>query len=68
MNQWTAYIKRTQTELKTAGYYTGKIDGLWGPLSEGAVTEALESIESLIKLSKRQKAVKRQSCFERAFG
>jgi hypothetical protein len=29
-------IKAWQTELKNAGYYTGNIDGLWGPLSQKA--------------------------------
>jgi lysozyme len=29
-------IRDAQTQLKTAGYYHGNIDGFWGPLSEGA--------------------------------
>lgn len=34
-------IKRTQQELKDAGFYTGNVDGLWGAKSKAAMTAAL---------------------------
>lgn len=34
-------IKRQQQDLKDAGFYTGKIDGLWGAKSKAAMTAAI---------------------------
>jgi peptidoglycan hydrolase-like protein with peptidoglycan-binding domain len=36
-------LKSVQTRLRDAGFYTGEIDGKWGPLSDGALLEALEA-------------------------
>jgi hypothetical protein len=33
-------IKKKQQELKDRGFYTGKVDGIWGPLSEAAMVAA----------------------------
>lgn len=32
-------IESIQTVLKDAGYYTGKVDGIWGPISQGAFAQ-----------------------------
>jgi peptidoglycan hydrolase-like protein with peptidoglycan-binding domain len=36
-------LKGLQTDLRDAGFYTGQIDGKWGPLSAGAWREALQA-------------------------
>jgi peptidoglycan hydrolase-like protein with peptidoglycan-binding domain len=39
-------IRRTQSDLKVAGYYAGDIDGVWGPETELAVT-TFQNIQAL---------------------
>ena len=37
VEQVTAYTAALQAQLKTAGYYTGEVDGIYGPLTVDAV-------------------------------
>lgn len=39
-----ALRQRVQTELKTAGFYRGAIDGRYGPATQGALIEGAEFI------------------------
>lgn len=36
-----AAVRRVQTLLAEAGFYTGQVDGVWGGLADGALTQAL---------------------------
>lgn len=36
-----AAVRRVQTLLAEAGFYTGQVDGVWGGLAEGALKQAL---------------------------
>jgi peptidoglycan hydrolase-like protein with peptidoglycan-binding domain len=39
-------IRRTQSDLKVAGYYAGDVDGVWGPETELAVT-TFQNVQAL---------------------
>ncbi len=61
---FAAHVKAAQMRLKKARYYKGRIDGLFGPLSEKAVLSLLEEADRLRDQLKATKALKRKSCLE----